>query len=70
MDVYLARNNEKKEVHSRYTKSLDDRELSELRYIGGHVLKKLNYKIRNSKNYDTFESQEGFSILEAKKIFR
>ena len=47
LDVYLAWNNEKKEVHSIYTKNLDDRELSGLQYIADYVL--LNQKNRNLK---------------------
>ena len=67
LDVYLAWKNEKKEVHSIYTKNLDDRELSGLQYIAGYVLQKLNQKIRNLKNYDSFESQQALSILQATK---
>ena len=47
LDVYLAWNNKKKEVHSIYTKNLDDRELLGLQYIAGYVLLNLNQKIRN-----------------------
>ena len=49
LNVYLASNNEKKEVHSICTKNLDDRELSGLQYIAGYVLLNLNQKIRNLK---------------------
>ena len=58
LDVYLAWNNEKKEVHSIYTENLDDRELSGLQYIADYVLQKLNQKIRNLRNYDLLESQQ------------
>ena len=67
LDVYLAWNNEKKNVHSIYTKNLDDREFSGLQYIAGYVLKKLNQKIRNLTNCDSFESQQALSILQATK---
>ena len=67
LDVYLAWKNEKKEVHSIYTKNLDDRELSGLQYVAGYVLQKLNQKIRNVKNYDSFETQQALSILQAIK---
>ena len=66
LDVYLAWNNEKK-VHSIYTKILDDRKLSELQYIAGYVFQKLNQEIRILKNYDSFESQQALSILQATK---
>ena len=67
LDVYLAWNNDKKEVHSIYTKNLDDRKLSGLQYIAGYVLQKLNQKNRNLKNYDSSESQQALSILKATK---
>ena len=55
LDVYLAWNNEKKEV------------CRSLQYIADYVLQKLNQKIRNLKNYDSFESQQALSILQAIK---
>ena len=67
LDVDLAWNKEKKEVHSIYTENLDDREPSGLQYIAGFVLQKLNQKIRNLKNYDLFESQQALSILHTTK---
>ena len=67
LDVYLAWNNKKKEVHSIYTKNLDDRELSALQYIAGYVLQIINQKIRNLQKNDLFESQQFLSILQARK---
>ena len=55
LDVYLAWNNEKREV------------CRSLQYIADYVLQKLNQKIRNLKNYDSFESQQALSILQATK---
>ena len=66
-DVYLAWNNEKKEVHFIYNKNVDHRKLSGLHYVADYVLQKLNHKIRNLKNYDSFESQHTLSILQATK---
>ena len=67
LDVYLAWHNKKKEVHSIYTKNLDDRELSGLQYIAGYVLQIINQKIRNLQKNDLFESQQFLSILQATK---
>ena len=55
LDMYLAWNNEKKEVYRS------------LQYIADYVLQKLNQKIRNLKNYDSLESQQALSILQATK---
>ena len=67
LDVYLAWNNKKKEVHSIYTKNLDDRELSGLQYIAGYVLQIINQKTRNLQKNDLFEPQQFLSILQATK---
>ena len=56
LDVYLAWNNEKKEVYRS------------LQYIADYFFQKLNQKIRNLKNYDFFESQQALSILQATKF--
>ena len=64
LDLYLAWNSEKFVL---YTKNLDDRKLSGLQYVAGYVLQNLNQKIRNLKNYDSFESQQALSILQATK---
>ena len=65
LDVYLAWNNKKKQVHSIYTKNLN--ELSGLQYIAGYVLKIINQKTRNLQKNDLFESQQFLSILQATK---
>ena len=64
LDVSFVWNNEKG-VYSLYSKKIDDRKLSGLQYVALYIQKMLNHKIKNSRNQDTFETQQPFSILEA-----
>ena len=68
LDVCLAWNNEKKDVHSIYTKNLDDRELSGLQYIADYVL--LNQKNRNLKKLWLVWITASPFNTESKKIFK
>lgn len=64
LDVSFVWSNEKG-VYSIYSKKIDDRKLSGLQYVTVYIQKMLNHKITNSKNQDTFETQQSFSILQA-----
>ena len=50
-----------------FTKSLSEKELAGMQYLGGYVLHKLYKKIRNSKNFQADKSQQSASILLACK---
>ena len=48
-------------------KSLQEKEMAGLQYLGGYVLQKLHNKHRTSKNWKTSESQQAISALKACK---
>ena len=48
-------------------KSLQEKEMAGLQYLGGYVMQKLHNKHRTSKNWKTSESQQAISALKACK---
>jgi len=62
--ILLAMSKGKNEIMLEESpRSISDRELAGLQYIGGYIIHKLHKKFKNSKNWQSTESQQSINIL-------